>query len=491
MTSGLDRVEAPNGMPNTFAYIVLFLAPVAVFAFFSSFALQKALVISIVAGYLFLPEVASFDLPMVPSLNKESIPALFAALMCLLSGRSGRSGLGIQLGAVSASVGSKLRSSRGIGARDSASLVGRGDRLVSILVVLLLLTPFLTFVQNREPVIAGPMYIPGLRPYEALSASVAMLIMIVPFLLGRKFLGSPEAHRTLLKVLVGAGAVYAVLALVEVRLSPQLSNWVYGFFPHSWVQHVRGDGFRPIVFLEHSLALGLFLASSAIAALALSREAVGANMRNGRWLIGAGWVFFALVLSKNLGAIALAVLSAPLVLFASTRTVLLFAAVISSAVLIYPTLRGAGFFPVHTIEAAAAKVNEDRAGSMRFRFYHEERLLSRANEKPIAGWGRFGRSRVYDPDTGRDVSVTDGWWIIVIGTSGWVGYLAMFGLLTVPTFLIWRTGKLQEIERSSIGLIMVLAVALVYSIPNAFFGPVHWLIAGAIAGLYGRLSRAC
>ena len=42
--------------------------------------------------------------------------------------------------------------------------------------------------------------------------------------------------------------------------------------------------------------------------------------------------------------------------------------------------------------------------------------------------------RVYDSDTRRDISVTDGHWIITLGQAGLLGFIAEFGLLTLPIF---------------------------------------------------------
>ena len=94
---------------------------------------------------------------------------------------------------------------------------------------------------------------------------------LLPLILARKFLARPTEHRTFLIVLCTSGLLYSLLALYEVRMSPQLNNMVYGFFPHSWRQHIRGNGFRPLVFLEHGLFLGIFLSTTVLAAFGLAR----------------------------------------------------------------------------------------------------------------------------------------------------------------------------------------------------------------------------
>ena len=55
-------------------------------------------------------------------------------------------------------------------------------------------------------------------------------------------------------------------------MSPQLSNMFYGFFPHSWQQHVREGHFRPIVFMQHGLMVSLWMAVSSVTAFWLWRS---------------------------------------------------------------------------------------------------------------------------------------------------------------------------------------------------------------------------
>ena len=144
-------------------------------------------------------------------------------------------------------------------------------------------------------------------------------------------------------------------------MSPQLSNWIYGFFPHSFIQHIRGDGFRPVVFLEHGLWLGIFLCMAVLGACALWRQALRDRVQAAPWLAATLWLALTLVLSRNLGATALMLLFAPVILFAPTRMQVLVAAVFAGTVLTYPMLRGAGLVPTDAIHALAQSVSEERA----------------------------------------------------------------------------------------------------------------------------------
>ena len=43
------------------------------------------------------------------------------------------------------------------------------------------------------------------------------------------------------------GLVYAPLCLIEMRLSPQLHRWIYGYMANAFAHSVRGEGYKPTV----------------------------------------------------------------------------------------------------------------------------------------------------------------------------------------------------------------------------------------------------
>ena len=219
-----------------------------------------------------------------------------------------------------------------------------------------------------------------------------------------------------------------------------------------------------------------------LAALVLFRyhKAEGRDPR--RWLLGSLWLLVILFFCKSFGPIAIALILLPVVLFMSPRKQIVVAAVIAGIVLLYPVLRGAGLIPVDKVLGWVQTVNEERAYSFAFRLRNEDALLDRANEKPLTGWGTWGRNRVYDPVGGWDTSTTDGAWIIVIGTTGWLGYIAFFGLLTIPTMILCLRRRLLNVSRATSGLAVVMAANLIDLLPNASITPLTWLIGGALAG---------
>src|SRR5207253_10406528 len=87
----------------------------------------------------------------------------------------------------------------------------------------------------------------------------------IPYLAGRLYLGDRGSFRGLAAAVLVGGLVYVPLCLVEIRFSPELHHWVYGFLQHDFTQTIRFDGYRPMVFMEHGLALGLWMSAACLA----------------------------------------------------------------------------------------------------------------------------------------------------------------------------------------------------------------------------------
>lgn len=336
---------------------------------------------------------------------------------------------------------------------------------------------------NQDSLRFGDRIIPSMKPYDMASMLMLSVVSMLPFMLARKFLGSAEAHRALLLALVVSGIGYSLLALVEVRFSPQLSMWLYGFYPHSFAQHIRDGGFRPMIFLSHGLRVGIFFSMTVLAALALVRVIPG---QRGRWIAVAVWLLAVLVLSKTLGALLIALSLLPIALLLPQRLQLVAAALVAGTVLLYPMVRGAGFVPTGQVVEFARTIKPERAGSLQYRLDNEDQLLDRANERPLFGWGQWGRNRVYDKSTGRDLSVTDGTWIILIGSRGWTGYLALFGLLTIPILMLASRRRANTLPPATVGLAVVMVANLMDLVPNSSLTTITLLIGGALAGYVER-----
>lgn len=447
------------------ALLALLLWPVLVPPIVARRGPAVAVCVLVVGGYLLLPERVSVPIPALPDYDK---------------------GLAILLSAlIGGGLAARARPGRARATQAPEATTG-GDRTARRILVacglLLLVGPVLTWQGNQSALVYGERVLAGLRPYDVGSMVLSNLVIVASFLLGYAFLTTDRDHRILLRTLFVAGVAYAALAAFEIRMSPQLNIMVYDFFPHSWRQHIRGGGFRPVVFLQHGLWLGFFMLTAIAAGLALARGAE-ASWRARAWL-GVAWMFAVFALSKNLGAMILLLAFGPLILLLAPRLQVRAAAVVVGLFLAYPVVWQAGLVPKDRFVGAISAISEARAQSFAFRLDNEERLIAKALEKPVAGWGSWGRNRVFD-DRGRDLSVTDGLWIIQLGSFGWMGYVGLFGLICFPVLAMARSRNASRIDWSTAALCIVIAANCVYLVPNSALSPIGWLIAGAVAGRLG------
>lgn len=438
-------------MPNAFAFLMLSAWPVVVFAMFRRMPVERALIWSILGGYLFLPPVVALDIPALPSLDKHAIPAL-SAFVCLLA-------LGRRIRLLPLTMPGKL------------------------LLLTLVLSSIGTVLTNRDPVLFAVGGLPGLTPRDIFSSAAYQFLAVLPLLLAREVLSTPSAHREIVRALIIAGLIYSIPMLYEMRMSPQLNTKIYGFFQHSFDQTIRFGGFRPIVFLQHGLWVAFFVVTAFASAAAASRFAEPGHRP--RYIAATLYLGVILVFCRSLGPLIHAVFLVPLILFAGQRTQLRVAAILAVIVISYPVLRSADLIPVEMMLEQVERIDVDREGSLRYRFDSEAALLDRAIERPYFGWGAWDRNMVHNYVTGRNVSVADGRWIIVVGISGWFGYIAEFGLLQLALWMLVRQarGSPGGTETPYLGVLaLILAFNMIDLIPNATLIPFTWLISGALLG---------
>jgi hypothetical protein len=435
---------------------VLFAWPVISGIIFSRLHLPLAVIASLLAAFLFLPEIVNIDLPLLPAIDKYTIASFSALAFALAFAKN---------------------------APEQHVMPGIWTRnwLAFVLLIGAILSAFLTILANGDPIDIGPRILPALRPYDAFSAVLLLMTTVVPMVLARKFLARPEHHVMILAGLVFAASFYAFLALYEVRMSPRINSMTYGFFPHEWRQHMRGGGFRPLVFLKHGLVLAMFLCLATLAAFGLSRID---KARQGLYLFAGFWLLGTLVLAKSLGALMITLILIPVVWFFSPRMQVIVAASIAFLFLLYPVVRSANLVPVASIESFVANISQERAESLRVRLDNEDAMLARGAQRPVFGWGGWGRDRVRDAQ-GRDQTIADGTWIIVLNQGGWLRYITELGLVTAPLLLLLIRFR-QTKAGLETGLIAVLLAGnLVDLIPNSSITPITWMLAGA---LWGRLE---
>jgi len=266
-------------------------------------------------------------------------------------------------------------------------------------------------------------------------------------------------------------------------MSPQLHSSLYGYFPHSFAQQKRFGGFRPVVFMGHGLWVAFFSLTILVAALALRKNAERA------WRFSAGHVsyyfFVVLVLCKSMGAVLYGIFAFSLIRYTSNRIQMKMAVTVVILALAYPTLSFFSLVPYQGITDLARMVDDDRADSLAFRFENEEILLKHGAERFFFGWGGWARNRVQDAETGEDLAITDGRWIITFGQYGWFGFIAEFGLLSMSVFRANKALKLLK-EKNSRNLLtahaLLVCLIMLDQLPNATLAPWMWLLSGVLLG---------
>ena len=437
---------------NAFAYVMLALWPVVSWIFFTKMPPARALIWTILGAYLLLPPVVALDFPLVPDIDKYAVAnlAALAAVLFLLRAR-----FGLWPG----------------------SLLGRG------LIVLYVASPFATVVTNPDPIWFPQRVLPALRLYDSLAVVGNQFIALIPFFLARRFLSGEEAMRAMIVALMVAGLIYSLPMLLEARISPQLNLWIYGFFQHDFSQAIRFGGFRPFVFMPHGLWVAFFGMMCFLAAVTLLR--VGPAAARPRFFMVALYLMVVLLFCRSAGPLVYALALAPTILLLPRRAQVLMAGAMVMLVITYPLLRGLHLVPVEDLMNLALSLNAERGASLQFRILNEELLLDRAAERPWFGWGLYGRGLMHDPMTGQINVIADGGWIITLGTFGWAGYIAEFGLLALPVVLMAREAIRQPSAALSpfvCAITLILAVNLVDLLPNDTLIPFTWLMAGAVLG---------
>ncbi|HJL20122.1 MAG TPA: hypothetical protein RMH99_30935, partial [Sandaracinaceae bacterium LLY-WYZ-13_1] len=438
----------PMGDPNLLAYAALVLWVPVVVLLFAKLRPPLAAIVSMLFGVLFLPEQTVIDAPLLPPMDKGTITGFWVFACCLVKSRH------------------RIRSAKPM-------------RGLDLLFVLVLLGNVGTVLTNGDTLVAGPVVRPGMTLYDGFSAIVRdTLGLYLPFLIGRSMMRTSRDLDDLMRWLVILGLGYSLLALFEIRMSPQLHRWFYGFHQMSFSMTYRLGGYRPTIFMITGMAVAMFFLASAIAATA--RWKAG---RAGPW--AALWLSGILLAVKSSGAIVYGVAILPVVAFVRRPRTWIPAA-LAILVLTYPILRGLELFPTDTLVELAEEWDEERALSLWFRFDQEDALLDRAMERPIFGWGTYGRNRVFDEHTGEDLSITDGDWVINLGSRGVVGFVGLFGMLGLSILLAAyrRRHIVREEDRIQLaGLAMISSLFLVDLLPNGLFNYLPYFFTGAVAGL--------
>jgi tetratricopeptide (TPR) repeat protein len=435
---------------NPITYLVLFSWIPVIFVIFSKLPARRATIVALVTAWLYLPQ-AIFDLPAMPDFKRTTATSIgiLLALMVFAPDR--------------------LRALR--------------LRWFDLPMLIWCLSPSISSLAN------------DLGPYDAASMLLDQLVTWgLPYLIGRACLGDSEGLRELSVGIVVGGLSYVPLALIEMRLSPQLHSWVYGYNPRSdFEATIRYGGFRPQIFMASGLEVGMYMVAASMVGYWLWSSGMLNRIRGVPFKGPLVLLVVTTILCKSTGALALMVAGIAVLWVAKRLGTRLPAVGLVLIAPLYCAVRSAGVWDGRVLVAISSdSAGADRAGSLEFRLDNEDKLINKAMERPVFGWAGWGRARVFDKD-GKDLTVTDGLWIIALGNHGVVGLTALTLVFILP--LTWFAIRYPPRKWNAPGLApaavlaVILALYMIDNLSNAMTNLIYITAAGALLGAMSNLGK--
>lgn len=413
---------------------------------FSKMPAHRAAAILVVGGLLFLPNYSYYNVPIIPAYDKSA--AIAMALMA---------------GWISSGAKERLK-----------------WHIMDLPMLLwVFASPVLTSLSN------------GLGLYDGVSGSVSAYLSWGAFYLaGRLFFQERESLRVLFLGIIIGGLLYILPILFEVRMSPQLSYMFYGFFPHSFAQHVRYGGYRPIVFMEHGLMVSLWMSMSAVMAFWAWRSKEIKDIKGIPILVVTAVLAAGVVLCKSANGIVFMLLGFLAALAWGRKGRTGFMLILFMIVPGYILFRLQNFITVEELIANLGRIfDPERIESLSVRLRQEDLFGARTMMQPFFGWGSFGRGWPMDPLTGLTIGWVDSLWVIVSNTYGifglvvWLGGMGLGALAHLVSLARPRplgSAPLPSHAWPAVALSLVVTLFLLDSLMNGMVNPVYILCAGAL-----------
>lgn len=418
-----------------------------VLMFYAYLPPRRAVIYSLIGGWLFLP-MAEYDFVMLPPWSKATVTTYCLYFAILLFDRD------------------RLQSLR--------------LKLIDIPLLLYCCAPFFSSMSN------------DLGLWDGLTGIFNRFIVWGgPYFIGRMFFSRPEDFRELALGIFIGGLIYVPFCLYEMRMSPQLHRLVYGFSVSSYISTIRLGGYRPTVFMQHGLMVGIWMCMALVMGAWLWRSGVVKRVLGVPIGLAVAVQFVTLVLCRALNGYALAMLTLS-ALFVSkwtrNRVPLVVLALIPA---LYPFVRindAISIDPALEMVASVVETQIDpaRAKTFRGRLNKEGYYVAHAWERPICGWGGFDRAKPTEDEAGQQVRGIDALWIGVFGTNGLLGLGSLWMATLLPTFLIlYRHGRSALTQAPLAPALVSAAVVPMYMIDNlmnAMFNPLLVALVGGLAG---------
>ena len=422
-----------------------------VFYLFTIYGPRQAVIVSFIGGLLFLPERAGFPLPLIPD-YQGMVATCYGIVLAIL-------------------------------VYDSQRLREFQLGWIDLPMLIWCICPIFSSVTN------------DLGFYDGINEAITQTVTWgLPYWLGRFYLNNFAGLRELALNIIKGGLLYVPLCLYEGRMSPQLHNIFYGYYPHpsGIAQAYRLGGYRPMVFMEHGLMVGMWMMMVTLVTIWLWKAKTFQTIWNipiERLVIVCTLTF---IWCRSTGAYGYLLYSLIILFSAKWLRTSLPLLLLVIGIIYYLYTSATGHFDSEAIVSWVGEViNPERAQSLEYRFDNEAVLADHARDKLLFGWGGWGRNRVYEENWHgiiEDVAITDSLWILAFGINGLVGLISLIASLMLPVISFCFSGyPMKTWFEPKVAPAAVLAVALLLFIfdclLNDMFNPIFPLISGGLSGL--------
>lgn len=296
-------------------------------------------------------------------------------------------------------------------------------------------------------------WVNGLSLYDGFSQGFSFLVQVVLIVyLVRVHIRSRAHAKYLFTSLYWLSVFYVPLLVWEWRMSPQTHTFVYGYFPHSFIQMARGAFFRPIGFFPHALSIGYLYSLMLVVAYAfVKNDEPGFNL----WSLVPPLI--ALACSMSLGPFVFVLVALGLVRAWGEKRV-------PWALMLIPFVVLGAFLALaenqdnfSLLVDATRLVSSERAVSLEYRLNAFELYIGNIVLKPLLGHGGWGGGRI-------EGVATDSALLIYLLSNGfaWGGcfYFWLFGTLGRIRGRLNRTA-FTRYDWVGLGLLVFLGLSIV------------------------------
>jgi len=323
--------------------------------------------------------------------------------------------------------------------------------------------------------------------YDGLTAAFRQTTTwLFPYLVGRLYLTDFNGLRDLALGMVIGGVCLIPLCLFESRMSPLLLSTIYGV--GTW-EGIRYSGYRPHVFFATGLELGLWMNAVTLVAIWLWRTGQLKRL----WVLPGSAITAMLlittILCRSTGATLLLLLGlGSLWICWRTKTKWVMWALLSIAPIYYGLRITDTWSGSNAVEVARFLFGEERAGSLEFRFLNEDFFIAKTLQRPIFGWGGWGRNFIYD-EGGRRLTTIDQLTIVAFSSNGYVGLVALTTAFLLPPVLFLRRFAVKQWTQAdlapAVAIALVLNLYLLDCMLNGMLNVIYIIAAGGLLNVVG------